>query len=151
MKRSLATVFLVGALVAGQRSWAQLPSTRQTLLAAYVSPQAHIDVPSYILFRPGDTTCTAVARLWSIVYPDSASRVRLMVAAADESEARVSWDAGGWESATGTAGRLSATFQPFALGAPYASSFAGSAQFRLDQTPVAPVMIQLHWKLEWVE
>jgi hypothetical protein len=141
----------VALSAAPQRAAAQVLETRQTELTAYVPPQAHVELPSYITFGPNETTCAATVRLTSIVYPDACPRVRLMLASTDATATSVAWDSGQWQNATGIAGRLGQTFQPFALGDAYASTFAGTTVFRMDEARTGNVTINLQWKLEWVD
>jgi hypothetical protein len=152
IKQTLLALSALAAIAVARPATAQAPlATGQTVLAAYVPAQAHVDLPTYIEFRPNETTSSAVIRMSSIVYPNDCPRVRLMIACPEDNSLNITWDGGRWGNATGIPGRLSRVFQPFALGDAFTPQLSGSPVFKLGEARAAGATIHLVWKLEWVD
>ena len=149
VNRLLVALSLFAVAGTTQSASAQALASGQTGLTACVSVQAHIDLPSYLTFRPNETTSTVIMKFKNVVYPGDSPRVRLLVACLEDNELDIAWDAGNWKNAIGIAGRLSRIFQPIALGNTFASEFSGISIFQMDGPRAQSVTIQLRWKVEW--
>ena len=119
-----ATMLFVGSSLAQAQVTVTLPDTTQTTtLTATVSPQARVTVPAGVNFNVADITAATAASaaavtITNIVTPTSSSQLRLALqadagaftppsAGTSWSATDVSWAAGSWTNATGSAGTLS--------------------------------------------
>ena len=124
-----------------------LPATRNSIVTAYVHPQAKIQAPGVLVFLDQDQVSYTVAT-YQIVTPSARSRVRLFVRAAKPLPSEIPYTVQSMQDSVGKDGAIGALWQLVATSSGDVSRFSLTLGFSLAAKDTTSV--PLEWRYDIV-